>query len=175
MIFHVDANSAFLSWTAAYKVKVLGETQDIRDVPSVVAGDKASRHSIILAKSGPAKKYGIQTGEPLFQALEKCPDLVVVPPDYELYVEASRHFVNMLRQFSPVVEQYSIDEAWVDMTGTERLWGSPRLAAEQMRQRIWEELGFTVNVGISSNKLLAKMAGDFEKPNKVHTLFPEEV
>ena len=175
VIFHVDANSAFLSWTAAYKVKVLGEDQDIREVPSVVAGDKASRHSIILAKSAPAKKYGIQTGEPLFQALEKCPDLIVVPPDYGLYVEASRHFVQMLRQFSPVVEQYSIDEAWVDMTGTERLWGSPRLAAEQMRERIWEELGFTVNIGISSNKLLAKMAGDFEKPNKIHTLFPEEV
>jgi len=175
VIFHVDANSAFLSWTAAYKVKVLGEEQDIREVPSVVAGDKESRHSIILAKSVPAKKYGIQTGEPLFQALEKCPDLVIVQPDYELYVEASRHFVEMLRQFSPAVEQYSIDEAWVDMTGTERLWGSPRLAAEKMRMKIWEELGFTVNVGISSNKLLAKMAGDFEKPNKVHTLFPEEV
>ena len=175
VIFHVDANSAFLSWTAAYKVKVLGEEQDLREIPSVVAGDKASRHSIILAKSGPAKKYGIQTGEPLFLALEKYPDLVVVPPDYELYVEASRHFVAMLRQFSPVVEQYSIDEAWVDMTGTERLWGAPRLAAEQMRQRILNELGFTVNIGISSNKLLAKMAGDFEKPNKVHTLFPEEI
>lgn len=175
IIFHVDANSAFLSWTAAHKVKVLGETLDIRDIPSVVAGDKASRHSIILAKSVPAKKYGIQTGEPLFQALEKCPDLVVVPPDYELYVEASRHFVKMLREFSPIVEQYSIDEAWVDMTGTEKLWGPPRLAAERMRKRIWDELGFTVNVGISSNKLLAKMAGDFEKPNKVHTLFPEEV
>ena len=175
VIFHVDANSAFLSWTAVYKVKVLGEELDIREIPSVVAGDKASRHSIILAKSVPAKKYGIQTGEPLFLALEKCPDLVVVPPDYELYVEASRHFVQMLRQFSPVVEQYSIDEAWVDMTGTERLWGAPRLAAERMRKRILDELGFTVNIGISSNKLLAKMAGDFEKPNKVHTLFPEEV
>ena len=175
VIFHVDANSAFLSWTAAYKVKVLGEEQDIRDVPSVVAGDKESRHSIVLAKSTPAKKYGIQTGEPLFKAIEKCPDLIVVQPDYPLYVEASRHFVEMLRQFSPVVEQYSIDEAWVDMTGTERLWGPPRLAAEKMRHRILEELGFTVNVGISSNKLLAKMAGDFEKPNKVHTLFPEEV
>ena len=175
VIFHVDANSAFLSWTAAYKVKVLGETEDLRDVPSVVAGDKESRHSIILAKSGPAKKYGIQTGEPLFQALEKCPGLKVVQPDYALYVEASRHFVDMLRQFSPVVQQYSIDEAWVDMTGTERLWGSPRLAAEKMRQRINDELGFTVNIGISSNKLLAKMAGDFEKPNKVHTLFPEEM
>ena len=175
VIFHVDANSAFLSWTAAYRIHVLGETLDLRLVPSVIAGDKASRHGIILAKSTPAKKYGIHTGEPLFQALEKCPDLIVAPPDYSLYVEASRHFVKMLRQFSPVVEQYSIDEAWVDMTGTQRIFGSPRLAAEKMRQRIWDELGFTVNVGISSNKLLAKMAGDFEKPNKVHTLFPEEM
>ena len=175
VIFHVDANSAFLSWSAAYRVKVLGETEDLRDIPSVVAGEKAQRHGIILAKSAPAKKFGIQTGEPLFQALEKCPTLKVVHPDYALYVEASRHFVAMLKEFSPVVEQYSIDEAWVDMTGTERLWGSPRLAAEKMRQRIHSELGFTVNIGISSNKLLAKMAGDFEKPNKVHTLFPEEV
>ena len=175
VIFHVDVNSAFLSWSAAYRVKVLGETEDLRDIPSVVAGDKEKRQGIILAKSAQAKKFGIRTGEPLFQALEKCPNLKVVAPDYGLYVEASRHFVDMLRQFSPAVEQYSIDEAWVDMTGTERLWGSPRLAAEKMRQRIWEELGYTVNIGISSNKLLAKMAGDFEKPNKVHTLFPEEV
>ena len=175
VIFHVDANSAFLSWSAAHRVLVLHEETDLREVPSVVAGDKESRHSIILAKSTPAKRYGIQTGEPLFQALEKCPELVVIQPDYSLYVQASRSFVEMLRQFSPAVEQYSIDEAWVDMTGTERLWGSPRLAAEQMRRRINEELGFTVNIGISSNKLLAKMAGDFEKPNKVHTLFPEEM
>ncbi|MBE6934324.1 MAG: DNA polymerase IV [Ruminococcaceae bacterium] len=175
VIFHVDANSAFLSWTAVYRLKVLGENVDLREIPSVVAGEKASRHGIILAKSGPAKKYGIQTGEPLFQALEKCPELVVVAPDYGLYVEASRHFVQMLRQFSPKVEQYSIDEAWVDMTGTQRLWGSPLTAAEQMRKRIHEELGFTVNIGISNNKLLAKMAGDFEKPNKIHTLFPEEM
>ena len=175
VIFHVDANSAFLSWTAAYRIKVLGESIDLREIPSVVAGDRASRHSIVLAKSAPAKRFGIQTGEPLFQSLEKCPELVVVPPDYELYVGASRHFVEMLRQFSPNVEQYSIDEAWVDMTGTQRLFGDARLAAEKMRQRIWEELGFTVNVGISTNKLLAKMAGDFEKPNKVHTLYPEEV
>jgi len=164
-----------LSWTAAYRLKVLGEEVDLREIPSVVAGDKASRHSIILAKSGPAKKYGIQTGEPLFQAQSKCPELVVVPPDYALYVEASRRFVDLLRQFSPDVEQYSIDEAWVDMTGTQRLYGSTRLAAEKMRQRINDELGFTVNIGISSNKLLAKMAGDFEKPNKIHTLFPEEI
>ena len=175
VIFHVDANSAFLSWSAAYRVKVLQETEDLREIPSVVAGDKASRHSIILARSTPAKKLGIKTGEPLFQALEKCPNLKIVPPDYELYVRASRSFVGLLRSFTPEVEQYSIDEAWMDMTGTTKLWGSPRLAAEKLRQRVWEELGFTVNVGISSNKILAKMAGDFEKPNKVHTLFPEEM
>ena len=175
VIFHVDANSAFLSWSAAYRVKVLGEKVDLRDIPSVVAGDKASRKGIVLAKSTPAKKFGIQTGEPLFQALEKCPQLVVVPPDYALYVEASRHFVEILRQFSPLVEQYSIDEAWMDMTGTRRIYGDPRIAAEKLRERIWQELGFTVNVGISTNKILAKMAGDFEKPNKVHTLYPQEI
>lgn len=175
VIFHVDANSAFLSWTAAYRVKVLGDSVDLREIPAVIAGDKDSRQGIVLAKSVPAKKYGIQTGEPLFQALEKCPELVVAPPDYGLYVEASRHFVEVLRRFSPQVEQYSIDEAWVDMTGTQRLYGDPRLAAEKMREQIWQELGFTVNVGISTNKILAKMAGDFEKPNKVHTLFPQEV
>lgn len=175
VIFHVDANAAFLSWSAAYRIKVLGETTDLREIPAVVAGDKESRHSIILAKSTPAKKYGVHTGEPLFQAMRKCPGLVVVQPDYPLYVEASRHFVEVLRQFSPCVEQYSIDEAWVDMTGTQRLFGAPRLAAETIRKRIHQELGFTVNVGISTNKLLAKMAGDLEKPNKVNTLFPEEI
>ena len=155
VIFHVDANSAFLSWSAAYRVQVLGEELDLRTVPSVVAGDKESRHSIILAKSAPAKKYGIQTGEPLFLALEKCPDLKIVEPDYALYVECSRHFVEVLRQFSPCVEQYSIDEAWVDMTGTQRLFGPPVIAADALRRKVLEELGFTGNVGRSSYNLLA--------------------
>ncbi len=175
VIFHVDANSAFLSWTAVYRLKVLGESEDLRQIPSAVAGDKNSRQGVILAKSQPAKKFGVQTGEPIFQAQRKCPNLVLVPPDYGLYVEASRHFTALLREFSPLVEQYSIDEAWVDMTGTEGLYGTPTAAAELMRQRINEELGFTVNIGISSNKLLAKMAGDFEKPNKIHTLYPHEI
>ena len=175
VIFHIDANSAFLSWSAAYRVRVLGEAQDLREVPSAVAGDRDSRQGVILAKSQPAKKYGVQTGEPIFRALQKCPDLVIIPPDYALYVEASRHFTALLREFSPLVEQYSIDEAWADMTGTQGLYGSPVAAAHLLRQRILDELGFTVNVGISSNKLLAKMAGDFEKPNKVHTLYPWEM
>ncbi len=175
VIFHVDANSAFLSWTAVYRVKVLGECEDLREIPSVIVGDKDSRQGVVLAKSQPAKKFGVQTGEPIYKAQQKCPDLVLVPPDYSLYVEASRHFTSLLREFSPLVEQYSIDEAWVDMTGTEGLYGTPTAAAELMRQRINDELGFTVNIGISSNKLLAKMAGDFEKPNKIHTLYPHEI
>lgn len=175
IIFHVDANSAFLSWTAAYRCRVLGEKTDLRQIPAVVAGDRESRHSIILAKSIPAKKCGIKTGEPLGMALEKCPNLTVVEPDYGLYVSASRQFIAMLREFSPLVEQYSIDEAWVDMTGCNLMFGSPVLAAETMKNRIRDELGFTVNVGVSCNKLLSKVAGDFEKPDRVHTLFPHEI
>ncbi len=175
VIFHVDVNSAFLSWSAVYRMEVLGEDTDLRQIPSVVAGDRQSRHGIVLAKSLPAKKFGIRTGEPLFLALEKCPTLAVEAPNYPLYVAASRRFVKLLRTFSPKVEQYSIDEAWVDMTGTERMLGTPLLAAEQMRRTIREQLGFTVNIGISSNKILAKMAGDLEKPDKILTLFPEEM
>ena len=175
IIFHVDVNSAFLSWSAVYRLEELGETLDLRTVPSVVAGERDIRRSIVLAKSIPAKKFGVKTGEPLGMAREKCPGLHVVPPDYELYVTASRSFIRVLREFSPLVEQYSIDEAWVDMTGTTELFGPPVLAAEKLKNRIRDELGFTVNVGVSTNKLLAKMAGDFEKPDKVHTLFPNEI
>ena len=175
IVFHIDVNSAFLSWTAAWRVHVLGETFDLRTVPSVIAGDKKSRHSIILAKSTPAKKFGIQTGEPLGKAMEKCPSLIVAEPDYDLYVQASRRLIALLHEYSPTVEQFSIDEAWVDMTGTAGLYGPPVMAANAMRERIRRELGFTVNIGISSNKLLAKMAGDFEKPDRTHTLFPAEI
>ena len=175
VIFHVDVNSAFLSLSAAYRLRVLGETLDLREIPSAVAGNRETRQGVILAKSQPAKKCGVQTGEPIYRALQKCPNLMLVPPDYGMYVEASRHFTALLRQIAPVVEQYSIDEAWADMSGTEGLYGSPVAAAEMLRQKIFDELGFTVNIGISSNKLLAKMAGDFEKPNKVHTLFPWEI
>ncbi len=175
VIFHIDVNSAFLSWTAAYRCHVLGEAFDLRKVPSVVAGQKDSRRSIVLAKSTPAKKFGIQTGEPLGMAKEKCPDLVVAEPDYGLYISASGKLMALLREVSPVVEQFSIDEAWVDMTGTQRLYGSPILAAQWLKERIRNELGFTVNIGISSNKMLAKMAGELDKPDKVLTLFPWEI
>ena len=175
VIFHIDVNSAFLSWTAAYRCLVCGETTDLRDIPSVIASRKRSRTSIVLAKSIPAKRRGVKTGEPLGMARDKCPGLVVAEPDYGLYVAASRKLIALLRRISPAVEQYSIDEAWIDMTGTERLYGPPVLAANWLKDRIRRELGFTVNIGISCNKLLAKMAGDFEKPDRVHTLFPEEL
>lgn len=175
VIFHIDVNSAFLSWTAAYRCRVLGETFDLREVPSVIAGQKDSRRSIILAKSTPAKKFGIKTGEPLGMARDKCPDLVVAEPNYDLYISASRALMALLRNVSPVVEQFSIDEAWVDMTGTQRLYGSPVFAAQWLKEKIKQELGFTVNIGVSSNKMLAKMAGELEKPDKVLTLFPWEV
>ena len=173
--FHIDVNSAFLSWTAAYRTLVEGRTPDLRNIPSVIANDKNLRTSIVLAKSTPAKKYGVKTGEPLGMARDKCPNLVVAEPNYELYVASSRRLMALLREVSPVVEQYSIDEAWVDMTGMQSLYGPPVLAARQLKDRISRTLGFTVNVGVSCNKLLAKMAGDLEKPDKVITLFPQEL
>ncbi len=175
IIFHIDVNSAFLSWEAVYRLHILGEKTDLREIPSAVGGDVKKRHGIILARSLPAKKYGVRTGDTIADALKLCPNLVTVPPHYDLYDTSSKAFVEILKEFSPVVEQYSVDEAYCDMTGTVGLYGSAVVAANLMKDRICNELGFTVNIGISSNKLLAKMASDFKKPNLVHTLFPEEV
>ena len=174
-IFHIDVNSAFLSWEATYRIKHLGAPEDLRESPSAVTGDMAARHGIVLAKSLPAKRFGVRTGEAVWQAKRKCPGLVCVPPNYGLYQTSSEALLALLREYSPVVEQYSIDEAFIDMTGTEALWGSPEYAAHRLRQRIKEELGFTVNIGVSENKLLAKMASDFEKPDRVHTLYRTEI
>ncbi len=175
IIFHIDVNSAFLSWEAVYRLKHKGGTLDLREIPSAVGGDISQRHGIILAKSIPAKKYGVSTGEPITDALKKCPALTLVPPNYSLYERSSKAFMDILREYSPVVEKYSIDEAFVDMTGALGSFATPVEAAVDMRDRIRDTLGFTVNIGVSCNKLLAKMASDFEKPDKVHTLFPEEV
>lgn len=180
IIFHVDVNSAFLSWTAVNLLKEARSTEptdviDIRTIPSAIGGDQSKRHGIILAKSIPAKAYGIHTGEPVTDAMRKCPKLQLFDSDYKLYQKNSKAFMEILRSYSPTVEQYSIDEAFVDMTGMESLFGKPVDAAQRMKKQIKEELGFTVNVGISNNKLLAKMASDFEKPDRVHTLFPDEI
>lgn len=175
VIFHIDVNSAFLSWEAVYRLKEQGGTVDLREIPCAVGGDKSKRRGIILAKSISAKAYGVKTGEPLTDALKKCPGLTVIPAHHGMYKEYSKKFIELLREYTPDVEQYSIDEAFMDMSGMEKLTGDPCAFAHKLKNRISGELGFTVNIGISSNKYLAKMASDFEKPDRVHTLFPSEI
>lgn len=175
VIFHIDVNSAFLSWEAVHRMTVEGESEDLRMVPSIVGGDREQRHGVVLAKSTPAKKFGIVTGEPIAHALQKCPGLIIVPSRHHIYEHYSAKFMEILQEYSPVIEKYSIDEAFMDMTGMEQLFGPPLECAYKIKDRIKEELKFTVNVGISNNHLLAKMAGDLKKPDLVHTLFPEEI
>lgn len=174
VIFHIDVNSAYLSWTAAEKLKN-GAVQDLREIPSIIGGDQKSRHGVVLAKSVPAKKYGIRTGEPVANAFRKCPNLVMEPPDHKMYRQKSAMLMEYLRSFTTKIEQVSVDECYMDFTEIASQYASPVSAAFQIKDSIREKFGFTVNIGISSNKLLAKMASDFEKPDKVHTLFPEEV
>lgn len=175
IIYHIDVNSAFLSWTAAHRINNGIDSIDLRTIPSVIGGDQSKRHGIVLAKSLPAKRYGIITGEPLISAKQKCPHLIMIPPDYPLYVTASRTFMKLLKTICPKVEPYSIDESWMDMTGLESLYGSPMIVAEELKNRVYKELGFTVNIGVAHNKLLAKIASDFKKPNYVHSLFDWEI
>ena len=174
VIFHIDVNSAYLSWTAVEQLKN-GAKIDLRDIPAIIGGDQKSRHGVVLAKSIPAKRYGIRTGEPVANAFRKCPNLVMEPPDHKMYREKSQMLMEYLRTFTKEIEQVSVDECYVDMTEAVRQFSSPVEAALVMKNGVHEKFGFTVNVGISSNKLLAKMASDFEKPDKVHTLFPEEI
>jgi len=173
LIFHIDVNSAFLSWEAARRV-ANGEA-DLRLIPSAIGGDRESRRGVILAKSIPAKKYGVKTGEPIAMSLRKCPHLVLADPDFVLYEKNSKAFMEICRKYAPVVEKYSIDECFLDMSGTSKLYPDPVKIAHTIKNEIRETLGFTVNIGIGSNKLLAKMASDFEKPDRVHTLFSDEI
>ena len=174
LIFHIDVNSAYLSWTAVEQLKN-GAKVDLREIPSIIGGDIKSRHGVVLAKSIPAKAYGIKTGEPVSHALTKCPNLVSAPPDHKLYSRYSRRLMELLTTFCPDIEQVSVDECFMDFTKMQDRYPSPVAAATQIKDKVYETFGFTVNVGISTNKLLAKMASDFEKPGKVHTLFPEEI
>ena len=169
IVFHIDVNSAFLSWTSVSRLKN-GES-DLRTVPAVISGDPDKRTSVVLAKSVPAKKYGIKTGEPVSMARRKCPRLVTAPPDFQLYSKYSAAFMEICRDYTPCLEKFSIDECFLDMSGTENLYPDIVKTAQEIKNRIKNELGFTVNVGVGPNKLLAKMASDFEKPDKVHTLF----
>lgn len=152
-----------------------GAKVDLREIPSIIGGDKKSRHGVVLAKSISAKKYGIRTGEPVVNAFRKCPNLVMEPPNHRMYREKSRKLMEYLRGFTTKIEQVSVDECYLDFTDIGDRFPSPLDAAFLMKNGIRERFGFTVNIGISENKLLAKMASDFEKPDKVHTLFLREV
>ncbi len=174
IIFHVDVNNAFLSWSAIEMLKK-GSKLDIRTIPSVVGGDEKKRKGVVLAKSFPAKKAGIVTGEPIYMARRKVDKLFVVQSNKEKYKEYSDAFYDILCKYTPVIERYSIDECFMDMTGTKMIFGNPVDLAYKIKDEIYKKLGFTVNVGVANNKLCAKMASDFEKPNKVHTLFNNEI
>jgi len=174
VIFLIDSNSAYLSWTAASMLEK-GYPIDIRTIPSVIAGDPESRHGIILAKSIPTKQFGISTGQSLFEARQKCPALKVFPPDYDLYLKCSNAMYEILKEYSSLIERYSIDECFLDYSKSEKKFGDPVEVAHIIKDRIKTELGFTVNIGVAENKLLAKMASELKKPDMVHTLWPDEV
>lgn len=172
-ILHVDANSAYLSWTAVDLLEK-GYPLDIRTVPAAIAGDPENRHGIILAKSIPAKRYKIGTGESLFESKQRCPQLLVFPPDYDLYLSCSNAMYDILQEYSPVIQRYSVDECFVDFDHCQMRFGRPETAAFEIKERIKKELGFTVNIGVGSNKLLAKMAGELKKPDMVHSILSQQ-
>ena len=173
-ILHVDVNNAFLSWTAIDRLD-LGENLDIRTIPAIIGGEEETRHGVVLAKSIKAKEFGIKTGEPIFEARKKCPNLQVFQGNYSSYKKHSDKLYQLLLKYTDKIERFSIDECFMDMT----LFLTPKEnlldKAYEISKHIKQELGFTVNIGVASNKLLAKMASDFQKPNRVHTLFKEEI
>lgn len=175
LIYHIDVNNAFLSWEALQRLQEDPTSIDIRTIPSAICGDPQKRHGIILAKSPLAKQYHISTAETIQSALKKCPQLQLYPSRYHVYQESSQKFHTLLTHYTDCIEPFSIDEAFLDMTTSYHLFGNKITAAQSIQTAIYETLGFTVNIGISTNKVLAKMASDFEKPFKIHTLFPDEI
>ena len=169
VIFHIDVNSAFLSWTSVHNLET-GSGPDLRTIPAIIGGDKKNRHGIVLAKSESAKTFGIHTGEPVVSAFRKCPFLTTQAPDHALYHAYSKKMMDLLHTYSPDIEQISIDECFLDFTPILRLYESPIAAATQIKDDIRNRFHFTVNIGIAPNKLLAKMASDFKKPDRIQTL-----
>ena len=172
-ILHVDVNNAFLSWLAVYKLEQ-GESLDIRTIPAVIGGDEKQRHGIVLAKSNLAKQFGIKTGEPLYSARKKCPTIKIYESNFKVYKKYSDMLFELLQEYSFKIERFSIDECFIDMT---EFLNNRKLIdiAYEISKRVREELKFTVNIGVAHNKLLAKMASDFQKPNRVHTLYEKEI
>lgn len=174
IIFHIDVNSAYLSWSALRELQN-GSKLDLRTIPSIVGGDQETRHGIVVAKSIPAKAFGIQTAETVASAFQKCPTLVMVPPDHAYYRDMSQKLMRHLRSICDEIEQVSIDECYMSFEPIRGRFPSPEAAATYIKDSVYDTFGFTVNVGISDRKVLAKMASDFKKPNLVHTLYVSEI
>lgn len=174
IILHVDVNNAYLSWTAVWMLKN-GYNKDIRNRYAIIGGDESQRRGIVLAKSNLCKKKGVVTAEYIGSARRKCPYLEIYKPNFKIYKYFSDKMFEYLSTYTDIIERYSIDECFLDYSGSVNLFGDPIKIAYKIKDDIYKKFGFTVNVGVGNNKLLAKMASDFEKPNKVHTLFSYEI
>ena len=174
IFMHIDVNNAFLSWTAVDLLNK-GYKIDIRNIESIIGGDESQRHGIVLAKSMVAKSKGVKTAETIRDAKRKCNDLKIFPPNHKLYQEMSNKLFELISKYTPDIEKLSVDECFIDYTKVRKLYGDPIKFAYKLKKEIKDTLGFTVNIGIANNKLCAKMASDFLKPDRVHTLFKEEV
>lgn len=174
LIMHIDVNNAFLSWTAIYLLEH-GYKEDIRNTYAIIGGDEKRRAGIVLAKSTPAKTKGIKTAETIYEAKRKCPNLKIFPPNYDFYKQKSNELFTLLSNYTPDIEVASIDECYLDYTKVQKLYGDPLNFAKKIQKEIKDKLGFTVNIGIAENKLCAKMASDFSKPYKIHTLYQNEI
>ena len=159
VIYHCDCNSFYCS------VELLSRPE-LRRVPTAVCGDPKSRHGIILAKNEPAKKFGVRTAETIWQARQKCPDLVLLPAHHGLYREYSKKVNAIYDRFTDLIEPFGIDESWLDVTNTLHLFGGdPKALADRIRNTVREELGLTISVGVSFNKIFAKLGSDYKKPD----------
>lgn len=168
IIFLVDMNAFFISCEATRRPELHG-------IPAAVAGDPKYRSGIILTANYKARAFGVKTGMTLFEAQKVCPEILLLKPDFSLYTSLSRRVMEILSTYTPVIEQASIDEAWLDMTGTPAVASSPRTAAEKIMAEIKDELGLFCSIGISENKFLAKMASDMKKPLGITELFIKDV
>ena len=168
VILHCDCNNFYASVESI-------DHPEFRSVPMAVAGDPTQRHGIILAKNEKAKAFGVKTAETIWQARQKCPDLLLLPPHHEKYEEISRRINGIYRSYTDMVEPFSVDESWLDVTGSQRLFGDGKTIADRLRREIREKIGVTISVGVSFNKIFAKLGSDYKKPDATTVILPEDV
>ncbi len=167
-ILHCDLNNFFASVECFLN-------PELKNKNVAVCGSVEERHGIVLAKNESAKSFGVKTGEAIWEAKIKCPDLVTVSPHYDKYVEFSRRVKKIYEEYTDMVEPFGIDECWLDVTGSRMLFGNEMRIAEELRKRIKTEIGLTISVGVSYNKIFAKLASDMKKPDAVTLITPDDM